>query len=76
MWKLLYNDLLLLLNYFFNNFNSFITSANTKLRLPPNDAYVSNYVAVIINILDLFFHVHTVHLDNYQSFFTNRCTIG
>jgi len=22
------------------------------------------------------FHVHTVHLDNYQSFFTNWCTTG
>jgi len=22
------------------------------------------------------FHVHTVHLDKYQSFFTNRCAIG
>jgi len=23
-----------------------------------------------------FSHVHTVHLDNYQCFFTNWCTIG
>jgi len=54
MWKLLYNDLLLLLNCFLNNFNSFITSANTKLRLPPNDAYASNYVGVLINILYIY----------------------
>jgi hypothetical protein len=29
----------------------------------------------MIILLMTFFHVHTVHLDNYQSFFTNWCTI-
>ena len=66
MWELLHNDLLLLLNYFFNNFNSFITTANTKLRLPPNDAYASNYVGVLINILYIYIYIYiyiyVVHL--------------
>jgi len=35
------------------------------------------YASATQEVLTLNFHVHTaVQLDNYQSFFTNWCTIG
>jgi len=45
---------LVLLGYNFNNFISFVTLANTKLRLPEDDADASQHVGMLINIIDFY----------------------
>ena len=66
---------MLLLGYTFNNFISFVTLANTKLRLPEDDADASQHVGLLINIIDFHICCAFVVMDNKIPI-NSSCTLG
>jgi len=67
-----------LLSYNFNNLISFVTLANTKLRLPEDDADdadASQHVGLFINIIDFYICCAFVGMDNKIPIYAS-CTLG